>query len=97
MIFRIIQEVVRTNLGELGMPDEILGQVSSIAQTKNGLFICSGRKGSGVTSTLYSMLRQRDVYMTNIVTLEAKPPVDLENVEPERLRPRRRRWPRPSP
>jgi type IV pilus assembly protein PilB len=80
LIFRIIQEVVRTNLGELGMPDDILGQVSSIAQTKNGLFICAGRRGSGVTSTLYSMLRQRDVFMTTIGTLESKPPIDLENV-----------------
>jgi type II secretory ATPase GspE/PulE/Tfp pilus assembly ATPase PilB-like protein len=80
LIFRIIQEVVRTNLGELGMPDDILGQISSIAQTKNGLFICAGRRGSGVTSTLYSMLRQRDVFITNINTLESKPPIDLENV-----------------
>jgi len=80
LIFRIIQEVVRTNLGELGMPDDILGQVSSIAQTKNGLFICAGRRGSGVTSTLYSMLRQRDMFVTNIATLESKPPVNLENI-----------------
>ena len=80
LIFRIIQEVARINLGELGMPDEILGQVSSIAQTKNGLFICAGRRGSGVTSTLYSMLRQRDAFMSSIVTLESKPAVDLENI-----------------
>jgi type II secretory ATPase GspE/PulE/Tfp pilus assembly ATPase PilB-like protein len=80
LIFRVIQEVIRTNLGELGMPDDILGQVSSIAQTKNGLFICAGRRGSGVTSTLYSMLRQRDVFMTNIATLESRPPIDLENI-----------------
>jgi len=80
LTFRIIQEVVRTNLGELGMPNDILGQISNIAQTKNGLFICAGRRGSGVTSTLYSMLRQRDVFMTTIATLESKPPVELENV-----------------
>ncbi len=80
LMFRVFQEVVRTNLGELGMPDDILGQVSSIAQTKNGLFICAGRRGSGVTSTLYSMLRQRDAFMNNIATLEARPPIDLENV-----------------
>ncbi len=80
LIFRIMQEVARINLGELGMPDEILGRISSIAQTKNGLFICSGRRGSGVTSTLYSMLRQRDAFMSSIVTLEAKPAVELENI-----------------
>lgn len=80
MVFRIIQEVARTDLAELGMPDEVLGQVNGIAQTQDGLFICAGRKGSGVTSTLYSMLRQRDVYMSTVVTLEAKPEVDLENI-----------------
>ena len=80
LVFRVIQEVVRMNLGELGMPDDILGQVSSIAQTKNGLFICAGRRGSGVTSTLYSMLRQRDAFVNHISTLESKPPIDLENV-----------------
>ena len=80
LIFRIMQEVARIDLGELGMPDEILGRISSIAQTKNGLFICSGRRGSGVTSTLYSMLRQRDAFMSSIVTLETKPAVELENI-----------------
>ena len=80
LIFRIIHEVARTNLAELGMPDDILGPISSVSQAENGLFICSGRKGSGVTSTLYSMLRQRDLYMNTIVTIESKPPLDLENI-----------------
>ncbi len=92
MTMRILQHVVRTSLAELNMPDDVLGKVAGIAKTKNGLFIVSGRRGSGATSTLYSMLRERDAFIQNIVTIESKTEVDLENItqhtygeEPERI------------
>lgn len=78
--FRVIQEVARTRLDELGMPADILEKVRAIAQARNGLFLVSGRRGSGVTSTLYSILRERDAFIDNVTTIEASPAVDLENI-----------------
>jgi type II secretory ATPase GspE/PulE/Tfp pilus assembly ATPase PilB-like protein len=78
--FRIIQEVVRTRLEELGMPEDLQPRLRAVAEADNGLFLVSGRRGSGVTSTLYSILRLHDAYMNHVVSLEASPAIDLENV-----------------
>jgi type II secretory ATPase GspE/PulE/Tfp pilus assembly ATPase PilB-like protein len=90
MHFKVLQEVVRQKLDELGMSEDVLKSLREIGQAK-GLVLVSGRSGSGVTSTLYSLLRQHDAFMKQIVTLEAKPAVPLENItqtaygDPERL------------
>ena len=78
--FRIAQEVARTRLAELGMPEDMLADVRKLAKAENGLFIISGLRGSGVTSTLYSLLRERDAFIQNVITLEASRAVELENI-----------------
>jgi len=80
MMFRLIQEAVRTELDSLGMPEDILEEMQKVSRTENGLFIVSGRRGVGVTSTLYSLLRQRDAFIQNIMTIEHEPAVELENI-----------------
>lgn len=80
MMFRVIQEAVRTELPLLGMPDDLMAEAEKLAKTKNGLLIVAGRRGSGVTSTLYSLLRQRDAFIQNVVTVEAMAALDLENI-----------------
>ena len=84
LMFRVFQEAVRADLSELGMPEDLLEEVQKLAHTKNGLFIVSGRRGSGVTSTLYSILRQQDAFVKNVVTLEATPAMDLDNITQHR-------------
>ena len=79
MQFRIIQEVVRQKLDELGMSDEVLETVRKIGRTP-GLLIVAGRAGSGITSTLYSLLRIQDAFVKQLVTLEEKQAVQLENI-----------------
>jgi type II secretory ATPase GspE/PulE/Tfp pilus assembly ATPase PilB-like protein len=78
--FRIEQEAVRTRLDELGMSDGMLDRVRELLNRPNGLIIASGRPKNGVTSTLYSMLREHDAFMQLLVTLEREPEVDLENI-----------------
>jgi len=80
MQFRIEQEAVRTNLDELGLGEDQVLRVRQMARLGKGLIIASGRSGSGVTSTLYSLLRERDAFTEVLVTLEREPEVDLENV-----------------
>jgi len=93
MSFRVVQEVVQTQLDTLGMTDEVLQKVRQLNRSPSGLLIVSGTKGSGITSTLYSLLREHDAFMNQIVTLEPSQAVDLENItqheygEPDRLAP----------
>ena len=76
---RIGQEAAKTNLSELGLPEDILAKLEKLNQQK-GLIIVSGEHGSGVTSTLYSLLRRHDAYIENLASIEKHITVDLENV-----------------
>ena len=80
MQFRAMHEAIRTKIAELGMTESILRNVKTMSNGNSGLIIVSGRIGSGVTSTLYSILRNVDAYTRRLVTLEAKPAADMENV-----------------
>jgi type II secretory ATPase GspE/PulE/Tfp pilus assembly ATPase PilB-like protein len=80
MQFKVVQEAIKTNLQELGMSPDVLKRIREINSVKNGLIIVSSRPRNGLTSTLYSLLKEQDVYIKQVVTLEAKPPIDLENV-----------------
>ena len=79
MQFKIRQEIIQTRLAELGMSQEILADVRRLSETP-GLIIVSGRSGSGVSSTLYSLLREHDAYTKQITTFEKEKVVDLENI-----------------
>ena len=80
MQFRAMHEALRTNIKELGMTDAIFDSVKAMSNRNSGLIIVSGRIGSGVTSTLYSLLRSMDAYTKSLVTLETKTSADMENV-----------------
>ena len=80
MQFRIVQESVRTRIADLGISEDILGRLDKLAHGQNGLIIVSGRPGNGITSTLYSLLRTHDAFIKQLVTLEAKPQVTLDNI-----------------
>ncbi len=91
MSFRVVQEVVQTNLDRLGMPEDVLQHIRQLNKAPNGVILVSGPKGSGITSTLYSLVREHDAFMKQIASLEPKAAVDLENItqhgygEPEKL------------
>lgn len=76
----VLQEAVRTKLDELGMGQDVLARVKAFRQSERGLLIVSGRGQSGMTSTMYSIIRRYDAFLNQLVTLESKPTVDLENI-----------------
>lgn len=80
MLFRMVQEAVRTNLDELGMSRDVLQRLRKSNKHDTGILIVSGKPSSGVTSTLYSLLRERDAFIKQLVTLESKPAADMENI-----------------
>jgi type II secretory ATPase GspE/PulE/Tfp pilus assembly ATPase PilB-like protein len=67
-------------LDETGMLPEQLEQINSLRGLKQGLFIVSGPKKSGITTSFYAMLKNHDSYLNNITTLEKQPSAELQNV-----------------
>ena len=80
---KVMQEVARTNLNELGMPDEMRKRLEQLNAAKGGLIIVSGPRGNGVTSTLYSLLRKHDAFTQQLATLESTVVVEQENITQE--------------
>ena len=80
MQVRVVQEVAQTKLDQLGMSDEVFQRVGEFNKAENGLIIVAGKPGSGVTSTLYSLLRAHDAFIKQLVTLEASETIELENI-----------------
>jgi type II secretory ATPase GspE/PulE/Tfp pilus assembly ATPase PilB-like protein len=80
MQFRVIQEFVQTQLDALGMDEATLGRIREVNNAGRGLIIVSGRAGSGVTSTLYSLLREQDAFIQQVESIEARPALEMENI-----------------
>lgn len=79
MQFRVVQELVQTNLDTLGMSSDVLARVREL-NLKPGLIIVSSPAKQGLTSTLYSLLREHDAFTKQLATVESKARVELENV-----------------
>jgi len=77
---RVLQEVARTKLDDLGMPQDMMDWVRAFAAEPRGMLIVSGPPGSGVTSTTYSVLRLYDAFLNHVVAVERQRALDLENV-----------------
>ena len=55
----------------------------NIQNIKQGVFIVSGPRKSGVTTTFYAFLRIHDAFLNNISTLETDPSAVLPNITQE--------------
>ena len=80
MRLRLVQEVVQTDISQLGLPQDLLLAIKAANAQANGILIIAGPPGSGVTSTLYSLIREHDAFMKQIVSVEPVAAVDLENI-----------------
>jgi type II secretory ATPase GspE/PulE/Tfp pilus assembly ATPase PilB-like protein len=76
---RSVTESVYTQLDELGMSEDVLSTVLELSQG-TGLMIVSGPSQSGVTSTLYSLMKKQDAFIQHLMTMEQEPVIDLENI-----------------
>ncbi len=64
----------------LGLMPEQLELLNSLKERKQGLFIISGPEKSGLSTTLYAMLRNHDAFMNSINTLEKQISEPLQNI-----------------
>jgi type II secretory ATPase GspE/PulE/Tfp pilus assembly ATPase PilB-like protein len=67
-------------LEDLGLSAEQVEQLGRLKKEKRGVFIVSGPKQTGVTTTFYALLRSHDPFLYNINTLEKQPSADLSNI-----------------
>jgi type IV pilus assembly protein PilB len=57
-------------LGQLGMPEHMVGLYTSILRSPFGMVICAGPTGSGKTTTLYGSLSEINSADRNVMTIE---------------------------
>lgn len=69
-----------TKLSDLGLTADQLEQLGALRSVKKGVFIVSGPRNSGVTTTFYTLLRSHDAFLNGITTLERQPSGKLPNV-----------------
>jgi len=78
-IKQIIQQTV-TRLSDIGLMPEQLEQLNTMRSLKQGLFLVTGPRITGVTTTFYALLRNHDAFLNSINTLERRPSVELPNI-----------------
>jgi len=80
MLVKRIEKYNLMKLKDLGPNPKQIKLLESVRNIDSGLFIISGPKKSGVTSTFYTMLKNHDPFMNDINTLEKKTAADLDNI-----------------
>jgi len=75
-----IEQETISKLDDIGLMPEQHRQLSQLGGVKQGLCIISGPPKSGVTTTLYALLRNHDAFINNVNTLERQPSGELSNI-----------------
>jgi type II secretory ATPase GspE/PulE/Tfp pilus assembly ATPase PilB-like protein len=75
----VTQETI-SRLTDIGLMPEQEQLFNQFRQIKQGVFIVSGPPKNGVTTTLYSLLRNHDAFINSINTLERQPSAQLPNI-----------------
>jgi len=75
-----IEQETISKLDEIGLMPEQLEQLNQLRDVKQGVVIISGPKQSGVTTTLYALLRNHDAFINSVNTLERQPSGDLPHI-----------------
>jgi type IV pilus assembly protein PilB len=74
------RSVVNLDLEKLGIPKHIYDYICETIEKPNGIFIVTGPKGSGKTTTLYSCLGRVNQIDTKILTVEDPVEYELEGI-----------------
>jgi len=69
-----------TKLADLGVTSEQLKQLETLHNARQGVFIISGPRNSGVTTTFYTLLRNHDAFLNSITTVERQTSGKLPNI-----------------
>lgn len=75
-----IEEDKEMAIDSLGFHPDQLEQINEVIDTPKGVILVSGIRGSGVTTTLYSLTRSHDAFIQNIHSLELEFLTELDNI-----------------
>ena len=75
-----IEQETISKIDEIGLMPEQHKQLSQLHDVKQGLCIISGPPKSGVTTTLYALLRNHDAFINSVNTLERQPSGEMPNI-----------------
>ena len=67
-------------LNELGLAQDQIEPLNRFKEGKQGLFLITGPAKSGITTTMYALVRDHDAFLNNINTIEKQPTSQLLNV-----------------
>jgi len=67
-------------LSEIGLMPEQEAKLNQFRGLKQGVFIISGPRKNGITTSLYALLRNHDAFINSINTLERQPPAQMPNI-----------------
>jgi type II secretory ATPase GspE/PulE/Tfp pilus assembly ATPase PilB-like protein len=83
-----ISKATELRLGDLGLTDTQFQQLDKVREEKPiGVFLVTGPRKSGITTTMYALLRNHDAFLNNINTLEKQPSSDLLNITQNTYKP----------
>ncbi|HEG43100.1 MAG TPA: hypothetical protein ENH94_03525 [Phycisphaerales bacterium] len=80
LVMRKCEQYSAIKLDDLGLNPSQLKALKSVRDVSSGVTIISGPEKSGVTTTLYAMIRNHDPFMNGINMLERKPAAVLDNI-----------------
>jgi type II secretory ATPase GspE/PulE/Tfp pilus assembly ATPase PilB-like protein len=72
-----------TKLTEIGLMPEQQEKLSLLSQVKQGLFLITGPRKAGITTSFYALLRGHDAFINSIHTLERELSGQLPNITQE--------------
>ena len=67
-------------LSEIGLMPEQEAKLNQFPVIKQGVFIISGPRKNGITTSLYALLRNHDAFINSINTLERQPSAQMPNI-----------------
>lgn len=75
-----VSKATELRLADLGLTPSQFQQLDRFREKQPGVFLIAGPKKSGVTTTMYALVRNHDAFMNNINTLEKQPTMELLNI-----------------
>ncbi len=87
IVMRILSPKRLIKIEELGIREEIIGQIKKEIKKPNGMIIITGPTGSGKTTTLYAILKRIQKPEIKIITIEDPIEYHLEGISQTQVAP----------
>jgi type II secretory ATPase GspE/PulE/Tfp pilus assembly ATPase PilB-like protein len=80
VLLKHVSKSTELRLADLGLATDQFEKLDEFSQMRAGLFLVTGPRKSGVTTTMYALVRNHDAFMNNINTIEKQPSSQLPNI-----------------